>query len=122
MHIFCTVACPARPVAGRFSRSRLRGTQGGRMYTKAQVWGPGRAPWRVLWAFEVAQSGKQSQGRFPSSQSLARQWKSRISAFRLLLCGCCCIMSVSHHPSRSQALYFVAATAQQQSHIKLLPS
>ena len=34
-------------------------------------------------------------------------------------CCCCCIMSVSHRPSSSQALYFVAATVQQQSHMKL---
>ena len=31
---------PARPAAGRFSRSRLRGTQGGRVYTTAQFWVP----------------------------------------------------------------------------------
>ena len=43
---------------GLFSRSRLRGTQGGRLHTTAQVLGPGRAPWRVLWAFQVAKSGK----------------------------------------------------------------
>ena len=105
MHIFCTVACPARPVAGRFSRSRLRGTQGGRMYTKAQVWGPGRAPWRVLWAFEVAQSGKQSQGRFPprraSHDSGAAQfgtgYECIIFLFLLWFCCrcCCCIMSIT---------------------------
>ena len=39
---------------GLSSRSRLRGTQGPRLYTTALVLGPGRAPWRVLWAFKVA--------------------------------------------------------------------
>ena len=29
--------------------------------------GPGRSPWRVLWAFEVVKSNKQSRGRFPRS-------------------------------------------------------
>ena len=38
--VFCTFTCPARPDAGRFSCSRLRGTQGPRMYTTAQVWAP----------------------------------------------------------------------------------
>ena len=28
---------------------------------------PGRAPWRVLWAFKVADSGKCSRGCFPRS-------------------------------------------------------
>ena len=37
---FGTFACPARPAAGRSSRSWLRGTQGGRVYTTVQVRGP----------------------------------------------------------------------------------
>ena len=37
---FFTFACPARPAAGRFSRSRLRGAQAGRVYITAQVWIP----------------------------------------------------------------------------------
>ena len=46
------------PAAGLFSRSRLRGTQGGRVYTThGASLGPGRAPWRAFWAFEVAPAG-----------------------------------------------------------------
>ena len=37
MHSFGTSATCSRPAAGHFSRSRLRGTQGGRVYTTAQV-------------------------------------------------------------------------------------
>ena len=42
----------------------------------------------------------------------------RISAFRVLalLAAASRIMSVSHRPSSSQALYFVADPVQQQSH------
>ena len=43
---------------GSFLRSRLRGAQGARLYTTAQVLGARRAPWSVLWAFKVAKSGK----------------------------------------------------------------
>ena len=45
-------------VAGLFSRSRLRGTQGTRPVHHGASVGPGRAPWRLLWAFKVAKSGK----------------------------------------------------------------
>ena len=38
MQFVRTFACPAQLAAGRFSRSRLRGTQGGRLCTTAQVW------------------------------------------------------------------------------------
>ena len=34
-------------------------------------------------------------------------------------CCRCCIMSESHRPSNSQVLYYIAATVQQQAHIKL---
>ena len=37
---FCMFAFHARPAAGRFSRSPLRGKQGARLYTKAQAWFP----------------------------------------------------------------------------------
>ena len=40
MHLFYTFACPARPAAGHFSPSWLRGTQGARVYTTVQVWVP----------------------------------------------------------------------------------
>ena len=43
---------------GIFSRPWLRGTQRPRPYTHGASLGPGRAPWRVLWALKVAKSGK----------------------------------------------------------------
>ena len=58
---FCTFARPARPFAGLFSCSRLRGTQGGRVYTiNRRKFGPrpgsvaralgvqSRANWQVI--------------------------------------------------------------------------
>ena len=38
MHLFGGIRNFSVPAAGLFSRSRLRGTQGGRLYTTAQVW------------------------------------------------------------------------------------
>ena len=54
--LFCTFTCPARRAVGRFSRTRLQGTQGTRVYTAAQVWVPaglrgtrsGRSTWHDL--------------------------------------------------------------------------
>ena len=40
MHLFGGIRNFSVPAAGLFSRSRLRGTQGGRLYTTAQVWVP----------------------------------------------------------------------------------
>ena len=40
MHFFSGMLHFFLPAAGFFSRSRLRGTQGGRLYTTAQVWVP----------------------------------------------------------------------------------
>ena len=36
---------------------------------------PGRAPWHVLWTFEVARAWTFSRGRFSPSQSHAGPWK-----------------------------------------------
>ena len=38
MHFSCTLETVSLAAAGRFSRSRLRGTQGASGYTTAQVW------------------------------------------------------------------------------------
>ena len=40
MHFLCTPASFSVPAVGIFSRSRLKGTQGGRLDTTAQVWVP----------------------------------------------------------------------------------
>lgn len=45
------------PAAGIFSPSRLRGTQGARVYTTAQVWVPAGLH-SMLWAFKFASYGK----------------------------------------------------------------
>ena len=62
--IFClgTFARLSPAPLGHFSRSRLRGTQGGPPVHHGASLGPGRAPWRVLWAFQVAKSGKCNHG------------------------------------------------------------
>ena len=46
-------------------------------------------------------------------------WNATFQVFHFCSACCCCIMSVSHRSSSSQALYFVAATVQRQSHIEL---
>ena len=38
--LFCALANFSLPTAGLFSRSRLRGTQGGRVHTAMQAWAP----------------------------------------------------------------------------------
>ena len=52
---------------GLFSCSLLRGTQGGPPVHNGVSLGPGWVPWRVLWAFKVAKSGKKSRGCFATS-------------------------------------------------------
>ena len=76
--LFCTLATSSLAPAGLFSRSRLRGTQGARLYNTryGASLGPGRAPSRVLWAFEVAASWLFSRNRVPPRQSQAGPWKT----------------------------------------------
>ena len=76
LHFFCTWPCISLPTAGLFSRSRLRGTQGARVYTINRRLGPGRASWRALWAFKVGESWLFSRDRCAPSQSQAGRWKS----------------------------------------------
>ena len=64
-----------------FSRALGCGARRGAPVCDGASVGPGGAPWRVLWAFKVAKSGKYPQGRFPRSQSRPRQWKTNISRF-----------------------------------------
>ena len=75
----CTLFSGAR---GRFSRSRLRDTQGGRLYTTRRKFGS--RPSSVARALSVQsreKSGKSSRGPFPRSyESRARQCKTHISA------------------------------------------
>ena len=76
MHFVCTFACPARPAAGSFSRSRLRGTQGARVHHGASV-GPGRAPSRALWASTSRAIRQVLTGSLSASPSLAEQWNPK---------------------------------------------
>ena len=82
--------------------------------------GPGRASWRMLWAFKVAKSGKQPRDRFPTSQSQPGPYKTRKRHFfPLFTSHCCCFCK--YHSSRQrlgshgatatlQAFSFVTAT------------
>ena len=100
---------------GLFSRSRLRGTQRGRVYSRG-TFRP--RPWPVARALRVqSRSSWQANAGFCISSRRASQDNGTPPKIRFLLC-CCCIMSVSHRAPSSQALYLVAATVQQQSHIK----
>ena len=50
---FGTLLTFSLPAAGLFSPSRLWSTQGTRVENKYLAnFGPGRAPWRVLWTFK----------------------------------------------------------------------
>lgn len=74
--------------------------------------GPGRAPWRVLWASKIVQAGPFSRDRVPRRRATQDHRNPTILAFRSA-------DAVSHRPSRSQGLYLVVATVKQQSHTKL---
>ena len=54
MHVFCTSSSSSPPAAGLFSRSRLHGTQGERVYTAAHVWAPAGLRGACFCASEVA--------------------------------------------------------------------
>ena len=55
--ILCTFACTSPPAAGLFSRFLIRDAQAPRPYTDGVHLGLGQAPWRALWASEVARAG-----------------------------------------------------------------
>ena len=84
MHRFCALATLSLCVMGVFSRSWVRRTQV-HACTLGASWGPGRAPWRVLWASKVAASWLFSRGRFPPSHSLAgrREPSNKKAGFRM---------------------------------------
>ena len=100
---FLTFARFSPAHVGFFARSRLQGTQGARLYTKAQAWVPG--------GLRGARSGRSK------SQNLA-------SIHGVTFCGAkaeqdngkpTCQLFYS---TVVKALYLVAATVQEQSHIK----
>ena len=110
---FCTFGWPARPTVGRFSRSWLRGTQGVRVFTTAQVWVPAE--------FRGARSGFSKLRDLASNYGIAfhpaePRRTMEIPIFKILFFRyCCCKVSVSHRPSSSQGLYLVAVTLANQS-------
>ena len=97
--------CPARPASGRVSRSRMWGTHGARVYTMAQVCGS--RPGSVARALGVQRCAiwQTIRGSLSASPSLPGQRKP--PQCKVCFLWCCSIMSVSHRPSSSQALYFV---------------
>ena len=52
---------------GSFLALSAAGHAGGPPAHHCASLGPGWAPWRVLWAFKVAKSGKKARGCFPRS-------------------------------------------------------
>ena len=74
MRFFCTFACPARPTAAYFSRSRLRDTRGGACTPRRKC---GFRPGSVTRALGVQNCAIRHAftGSFSASSSLAGQWK-----------------------------------------------
>ena len=105
-------------LVGLFSRSRLRGTQVTCLYTSTQVWVPGR----VRGACSVRSKYRNlasncgvDLGGATAEQNIAKP-----------PCQLYCFATVKapyrelFYSTAAQALYFVAATIQQQSHVKLV--
>ena len=88
----CTLFSGAR---GFFRALSAAGHAGGPPVHQGASLGPGRAPWRALWAFQVAKFGKYSRGYFLRSQSRARQRKTHMSAV-LLHCRKSSLLGGSH--------------------------
>ena len=120
MHFSSTSETVALSAAGLSSRSRLRGTQGGGVYTRRKF---GPRPGSVARALGVQRRdlARNHEIEFrlaePRRTMETPQFKIFVPLLLLLL-----YQSLSHRPLSSQALYLVAATVQQQSHINLFLS
>ena len=101
MHSLCTSATSSFPVASLSSPLGCGARRGPARTLHASL--DPMAPWGALF----------SRDRFPLSKSQAGSWKTPQKIFVSIWC---CIS-----PSSPQALKFVAATVQQQSHTKLSP-
>ena len=121
--IFFGIQKCSLPVAGMFSRSRLRGTQGARLYKTVQVWAPaglhdacsGRLKSLNLACnhgvpFRGARA-KQDNGKHTNQNANF----SFLRSAALLLHQ----LQVPHRPSK--CVYFDVATVQQQPRFKLFP-
>ena len=115
-----TFACYVRLAAGRFSRSRLRGTQGGRVYTiVGERLGPCRAPWRAFMSGESRSIWKVITESLSDPPSQARPWKPPKSMYDFFFALLLYLLQVSHQPSKG--VYFDAATVQKQQRFKFSP-
>ena len=83
------------------SRALGCGARRGPACTLGARLGPGRGPWRVIWASKVAGPGSFSRDRVPHRRAVQDQRNPTISAIRSAAAA-----AVSHRPSSSQALYF----------------
>ena len=116
LHFFCTFAYPAHLAADRFPRSRLRGKQGTRVYTTAQVSVPAEHRGARSGRSKSHAIGQAFTGSLCGSTSRAEQWKTQ----NIILLPCSLpllLYYVSHRPSSSQALYLVAAKVHQAIHL-----
>lgn len=76
-------ASSLRAAAGRFSRFRLQGTQEAHRNSTTNVWGNGRAPWRVFRGVSrIRGSWPYFKGFRSAASSRAGPWKPTISDFR----------------------------------------
>ena len=96
----CTLFSGAR---GFFRALSAAGHAGGPPVHQGASLGPGRAPWRALWASQVAKFGKYSRGTFRGAKAEQDNGKPTCQLF---------------YSTVVKALYLVAATVQEQSHIK----
>ena len=98
----CTLFSGAR---GSFSRSRLQGTQGGHLYTTAKVWVPG--------GLHGASSGRSKSRNVASDHGVAFRGARAEQDDGKPICQLFC-------STADKALYLVAPTAQEQSHINFV--
>ena len=97
----CFYICSLSPVpVSLFSRSRLRGTDGARLYSTAQVWVPG--------GLRGACSGRSKSRHLASNHGVAFRGARAEQDNGNSTCFC---------STAVQALYLVAATVKEQSHI-----
>ena len=94
-NFFCTSATFSFPAAV-VSRALDCGVHRGAACILHASLGPGRAPWRALWAFKVVASWLFSRDCFPPSRSQAGRWKpaqkNRTPGFRMF----CAVYNSSH--------------------------
>ena len=119
MNTFCTSPTFSVPAAGLPSRSQLRGTQGGRVYTRRTLWSrPGYVA-RGLGVPSKSLDLASNRGVVfrPAEPRKAMENPKMCSCF-FTLCWC---IYCKFHTSPPKAVFFDAATALQQPRFKLFP-